>query len=101
MNQKKIDKLRREIESLRRKGGVKGRELRSIAQAVGRKLGSRGKEPTWVSKQFPSRPLSIPGHPGDLSKYTAGDILDELEQDLDEIEIRMEDEQGDEPDGRG
>jgi hypothetical protein len=101
VNQKKIDKLRREVEALRRKGGIKGRELRKLAKAVGRKLGDRGKEPTWVSEQFSTRPLSIPGHPGDLSKYTAGGILDEIEQDLDEIEAKMEDEQGGGSDGRG
>ncbi len=100
MNPKKLAKLRREIEGLRRKGGIKGRELRRIAQAVGRKLGQRGKEPTWVSEQFPDRPLSIPGHPGDLNRNTAGAILDQLEQDLDEIEAAMEDLQGGEPDGR-
>lgn len=99
MNPKKVDKLRREIEGLRRKGGVKGRELQKIAKAVGRKLGQRGKEPTWVSEQFPRRPLSIPGHPGDLNKNTARDILEQLGQDLDEIEQGVDDEQGGGPDG--
>ena len=101
MSRKRIDKLRREIEGLRRKGGIKGRELQKIARATGRKLGQRGKEPTWVSDRFPSRPLSIPGHPGDLNKNTAKDILEQLEQDLDEIEEEMDDEQGGGPDGRG
>ncbi len=101
MNQRKLANLRKEIESLRRKGGIKGREVRKIAQAVGRELGQRGKEPTWVSKRFPTRPLSIPGHPGDLNRNTARNILNQLEQDLDEIEAAMEDLQGAEPDGRG
>lgn len=94
MNHKKIDRLRREIEGLRRKGGIKGRELQKIAKAVGRRLGQRGKEPTWVSERFSKRPLSIPGHPGDLNKNTARDILEQLETDLDEIEEEMDDEQG-------
>jgi hypothetical protein len=63
VNRKKVDKLRRDIEGLRQKGGIKGRELHRIAKATGRKLGQRGKEPTWVSDQFPKRPLSIPGTP--------------------------------------
>jgi hypothetical protein len=92
VDKKRIDKLRREIERSRRKGGIKGRELRKIAGALGRSLGKRGKEPTWVSEQFPTRPLSIPGHPGDLNRNTAGAILDQLEQDLDEIEEKMDDE---------
>jgi hypothetical protein len=100
VNHKKIDRLRRDIEGLRRKGGVKGRELQRIAKAVGRKLGQRGKEPTWVSAQFPKRPLSIPGHPGDLNRNTARSILDQLEQDLDEIEVEMDYEQGGGSDGR-
>ena len=92
VDQKRIDKLRRETKALRRKGGIKGRELRKIAGAVGRSLGKRGKEPTWVSEQFSTRPLSIPGHPGDLNRNTAGDILNQLEQDLDELQEEMDDE---------
>ena len=101
MNQKRLAKLRRDIEGLRRKGGIKGRELRKIAGAVGRKLGQRGKEPTWVSERFPDRPLSIPGQSKDINRFTALDILDQLEQDLDEIEAEAKDERGGELNGRG
>lgn len=99
MNQKKVDKLRREVEKLRRKGDIKERELRGLAEAVGRRRGTRGKEPTWVSEQFPARPLSIPAQRV-VNRYTALGILDDLEQDLDEIEATLEEEQRGEPNGR-
>ena len=70
-----------------------------MAEAVGRRRGKRGKEPTWVSELFPDRPLSIPAQ-REQNRHTARSILDELEQDLDEIEMWMDDEQGGEPDGR-
>jgi hypothetical protein len=83
----KIRKLRSEIETLRRKGGVKSGELESLARRLGRRRAKRGKEPTWINKELPERrPLSIPNHPGDLSRFTAGAILDQLEADLDRFE---------------
>jgi hypothetical protein len=97
MNPKKLKRLRRDIEKLRRKGDIKERELRSLAERVGRKRGIRGKEPTYVSERFPDRPLSIPAQRV-VNRYTALDILNELEQDLDEIEATLED-QGGEPNG--
>ena len=98
MNPKRLEKLRRDLEKLRRKGDIKERELRSLAERVGRKRGTRGKEPTYVSERFPDRPLSIPAQRV-VNRYTALGILDELEQDLDEIEARLG-EQGGEPNGR-
>ncbi len=91
MNPKKLTRRRQEIGSLRQRGGVKGRELESLAKALGRKLHPRGKEPTWVSEELPERPrLSIPGHPGDLNRHTAKAILDQLEEDLDELEAKYD-----------
>lgn len=88
MSPRNLSKVRRDIERLRRKGGVKGRELEAIAKALGKERDPRGKEPTWVNKEWSEqRPLSIPSHPRDLNKYTAKAILDRLEQDLDEMEI--------------
>jgi len=41
----------------------------------------RGKEPTYVNDDFPHlTPLSIPSHPGALNKFTAKDILDDLDE---------------------
>ncbi len=93
MSAKKLKKLRRDIEKLRRKGDIKERELRSLAEGVGRKRGTRGKEPTWVSEQFSDRPLSIPSQRV-VNKWTALGILDDLEQDLDEIEATLEERGG-------
>jgi len=87
MGRSKIRKLRSEIEALRGRGGIKSSELESLARRLGRRRAKRGKEPAWVSEELPeSRPVSIPNHPGDLNRYTAGTILDQLEADLDRYE---------------
>lgn len=55
--------------------------------ALGRRLHPRGKEPTWVNYEFPDlRPVSIPHHSKPIYKWTAGSILDQLEQDLERLE---------------
>jgi hypothetical protein len=84
MNSSKLDKLRQELDSLRKRGGIKSTELESIAKSLGRKQSDRGKEPTWINAQFPSlRPLSIPHHgTSDLNKFTARSILGQLEEDI-------------------
>jgi hypothetical protein len=92
MTRRKIEKIRREIEGLRRKGGVRASELESLAKRLGRRRAKRGGEPTWVSDSLPGRPpVSVPAHPGDLNRYTARSILDQLERDLDELELAAED----------
>ncbi len=96
MRRRKIEKLRREIEGLRRRGGVRASELESLAQRLGRRRAKRGSEPTWVSDLLVGRPpVSIPSHPGDLNRYTARSILDQLEADLDELELAADDGQED------
>ena len=92
MHTKKIAKLRKQLEELRRKGGVRSRELESLAQALGRQQHWRGKEPTWVNPNLPgARPVSIPNHPGEMSRYTAKSILDQLEVDIDGHEEQTQD----------
>ena len=87
MDKKKIARLRRRVEELRRRGGVHASELERLASAVGRKRYPRGKEPTWVSSLLPNaRPLSIPSHPGDLNRFTVRAILDQLEADIDALD---------------
>ena len=87
MDLRKIRKLRSEIADLRGRGGIKCAELQSLARRLGRRLASRGKEPNWVHKDFPdSWPVSIPDHRGDLNRFTARGILDQLEGDLDRYE---------------
>ena len=82
MNSKKLEELRQELASLRRRGGIRPNEMESFAKALGRKQDPRGKEPTWVNPDFPIlRPVSIPHHK-ELNKYTAKSILDQLEEDI-------------------
>ena len=90
MNQKRIAKLRKKLDELRGVGGVRSSELARFAIQVGRSRHPRGKEPTWVSDHLPdARPLSIPGH-GELNRFTARSILDQLEEDLDMMSEGLE-----------
>jgi hypothetical protein len=87
MSLAKIRKLRSEIEALRNKGWVKTAELEALARRLGRRRAKRGKEPTWISDELSDRrPVSIPSHPGDVNRFTARSILDQLEGDLDQYE---------------
>lgn len=89
---RKLKKLRGKIAKLRGKpNNVLSRELESIAASLGREKADRGKEPTWVSRLMPGRnPVSIPNHPGALKRFTAGNILDQLEEDIDLLEEHLE-----------
>jgi len=86
MNKKR---LRKEFECLRSKNAIKCNEMEKMAKLMGRIKSKRGKEPTWINEKYPDlRPLSIPHHggSGDLNKFTAQSILDQLEGDLERIE---------------
>jgi hypothetical protein len=63
-----------------------------LARALGRVPSKRGKHQTWVNQIFDDlRPLSIPRHGSkDLNKYTANDILDKLELDIEKFEELIE-----------
>lgn len=84
MKREKLRKLRRKHSALLKKpGNVSSRELVSLAKSLGRKKSDRGKHLTWVSTLLnDATPISIPEHPGTLPRYTAGNILDQLEQDI-------------------
>jgi hypothetical protein len=86
-----IERLRADIQALRRVGGVRSSDLQSIARRLGRSLSPRGKHPTWVSHILPTAPpLSIPDHGGrDLNRFTAQVILDQLEEDLNALEAQQ------------
>lgn len=86
MDRKKLKKLRRDIDSFRRRGGINSRELEALARALGRKRHPRGSEPVWVSELVGSHPISIPNHLTDLNRFTARNILDQLEADIDRLE---------------
>jgi len=84
MNKRKIAKLRRDLEALRaRRYNLKHSDLESFATKVWRKRDTtRGKEPQYVSIQFPElHPLSIPGHKR-VNPYTADSVMDTFEADL-------------------
>ncbi len=91
MDHRKIRNLRRQLESLRKKGEISSREMEKFAGQVGRKnLNQRGKEPSYMNEYLPnSLPLSIPHHSKPLKKGTAHNILDILEQDIDELEAKL------------
>jgi hypothetical protein len=90
MDQKRLRKLRREMEGLRR-SQPKAMTLVSFARKLGRKKVSRGKEPTYESEEFlDSWPLTIPIHKGrDLAPGTRDSILDQLDDDLQRWEERL------------
>jgi hypothetical protein len=91
MNKNKINKLRRELQSMYDgAANVKLDALRNIAKQIGRVRVDQGNEPTYISIYLPkSKPLSIPGHTK-LNKYTIRNIIDILDQDLDAIEEMIE-----------
>jgi hypothetical protein len=96
MSKKKLQRLKRQLATLRQRiGNIKSSELQRLAQALGRHHDThRGKEPTFVSRLLPhSRPISIPNHPGSLKKYTAGNILDKLEEDIAALEDLLSEEE--------
>jgi len=68
-----------------------GANLIKIAKSLGRKIANRGHEPNYISVFLPrSRPISIPNHPGAMARFTAENILDQLEQDIFYIEESIE-----------
>lgn len=98
MKREALHKLRRELEQLMRApAGIKGSELKSIAEKLGRKRKKGGSEPTWIREDCPelSPPLSIPQHSKDLKKQTAKSIIHRLLSDIDEWEIFFNEEDDD------
>ena len=93
MNIKKIRKLKKQISQLRnRLGNIQNKEIKRLAKACGRKRVKRGTEDNYESTLLPRRPaISIPNHPGSLGKYVAGNILDDLEEDLFWLEENLQD----------
>src|SRR5437867_4284922 len=95
MDKKKISNLRRELKQLRAgKYNLKTKKLTRFAGKIGRKPDTtRGKEPTYVSESFPElNPLSIPGHKA-VNPFTADNIMDTFEADLDKWEDRLEEQE--------
>ena len=81
MNPRKLRRCEQRLAKLRR-SVPSARQLEGLATSLGRKRVRRGKEPTWESMVFPNlRPVSIPRH-SFLSRFTAGNILSQLEEDI-------------------
>ncbi len=94
MDSEKVGKLEEELKELLRKRTVTTGELESFARSIGRRKPSksqvRGKEPNWISDEFPeARPISIPfhGRNRDVPKGTARSILYDFEEDV--IKLRL------------
>lgn len=92
MNRRRLEKLRRRAEELRKKGGIGSSELESLAEALGYVQSKRGKHLTWVNQDIPNLPpLSIHPHgSSDLNKFTKNAILDQLEFAMDKLEEFIE-----------
>ncbi len=95
MNARKIGKIEKELYNLRRKSVVTTAELQSLAKSLGRRklTGAqvRGKEPGWVSNEFPQlRPISIPfhGNNSSVAPGTAKNILNDLEEDIFRLKLK-------------
>jgi hypothetical protein len=76
---------------LRRRGGVRFRDLEAIAPRLGRTR--RGKESSshgqWISRFQVLRPVTIARHRGDLKTGTKSVIIKALEQDIELWEIEL------------
>jgi hypothetical protein len=88
MNKKKLKKIKLALAALRGKpNNIRSIDLQRVAKSLGRRLRDRGHEPNYISDLLPkSRPISIPNHPGTMARFTAGNILDQLEQDIFDLE---------------
>lgn len=92
MNKKKLKKAKQTLAALRaRPNNIRSTELQRLAKSLGRRLFDRGHEPNYLSDLLPkSRPISIPNHPGAMARFTAENILDQLEQDIFDLEELIE-----------
>jgi hypothetical protein len=94
LTRKKLEKIRREIESYRRGiHNVRTTDLVSLASSLGRKRVNRGSEPTYESEVLPNaHAITIPGHPK-INPWTAKAILTDLEADIDACLAELEKEE--------
>jgi len=92
MDKKKLGKIKKKTAALRsRSNNIRSIDLIKLAKSLGRKIANRGHEPNYISVFLPrNRPISIPNHPGAMARFTAENILDQLEQDIFYIEESIE-----------
>lgn len=95
MTKTKLRKLRKEIESIRSRGGVAAEEIKSLLRALGRVQDGR----VWRSVVFPHlRPIPLHEHPGDMNRFTKDGILADLDSDVVEWELTLDQDQREEGD---
>jgi hypothetical protein len=97
MTLKNLRKIKRKIATLRAgSANIRPQKLIRVARSLSRKLSNRGKEPIYLSELLPHKKLiTIPSHSGSLPRFTAENILDDLDEDVDElIEIEETRKQG-------
>ncbi len=88
MDQKRIDKLRARVAELRG-SDVPSDKLIGLVEAIGLEKKNRGKHPTYGGGPPGTTPISIPCHGKPVKRYTAGGILDQIEQHLDYYEAML------------
>jgi len=83
MDERQKSKFGKRIAKLRRRSNnIRSRELKALALSMGRIPKNTGKHPTFEGGPPGTFPISIPDHPGTLKRFTAENILDVLERDL-------------------
>lgn len=85
MNEKKLAKIKREIDSARQgAANLKHRDLEKIAKMLGRvRSKDRTSEPTYKSTLLSdANVITIPDHSKGVNKFTARNILNQLEEDV-------------------
>lgn len=92
MDKKQLERIKSEISSLRRQGGVAATQLHKLLE----KLGRTPKGTAWRNPMFPHlTPITVHPHPGDLNRFTKNGILDDMEADISEWESLLDDDGGD------
>ena len=87
MDKKKLKKIKLVLKALRsRPNNIRSKELIKLAKSLGRRLTDRGSEPNYISDLLPRKhPISIPNH-GIMKRFTAENILDQLDEDIFDLE---------------
>ena len=99
MNRRKLNKIKRDLDSLR-STTPKASDLERLANRLGRKLVKRGRHPMWEREEFGNLyALSIPHHGSkDVLVGTKNSILDQLEDDIIAWEVRLDEEESEKGD---
>ena len=96
MDEKKLAKIKREIEAARgRLGNLRHNDLAKIAKMLGRERSAkRTNEPTYESALLNANVITIPDHARGLNKWTAKAIINQLDEDVVKFEAIIRAEKG-------